>query len=316
MANPKPSSVHPYYQAILDAYAAAGRAFYHQVTPGEAREMLRTGLAAAPPQLGLPELAFVTDEAIPGPAGLLPIRRYRPLGEVAGICVYFHAGGWVMGDIQMSDALCRRLAAGAGSEVISVGYRLAPEHPYPAPLDDAFTALQWVAAQRHEPIVVAGESAGGNLAAACAILARAAGAPRLVGQFLAYPVCDHDFTTESYRDIGGRRFLLSTADMKWFWDQYCPPTVDRTDQLVSPLRVTNAEGLPPALIYVAEVDPLRDEGLAYASRLAAAGVPVRTRNDAGMLHGYLSAAGAIPLAAEAVESAAGWIRERIQGAKI
>jgi acetyl esterase len=315
MFNPKSSSVHPYYQAILDAYAAAGRRFYHQVTPAEAREMLRTGLAAAPPQLDLPELASVIDETIPRPAGPLPTRRYLPLGEVAGICVYFHAGGWVIGDIQMSDALCRRLAAGAGCEVISVGYRLAPEHPYPAPLDDAFAALQWATAQKRGPLVVAGESAGGNLAAACAILARAAGAPQLVGQFLAYPVCDHDFTTESYRDIGGRNLLLSTADMMWFWDQYCPPTVDRSNQLVSPLRVTSAKGLPPTLIYVAELDPLREEGLAYASRLAAAGVPVRMRNDAGMLHGYLSAAGAIPLAAEAVGEAAHWIRERIQGAK-
>jgi acetyl esterase len=316
MSNPKPSSVHPYYQAILDAYAAAGRPFYHQVTPAEAREMLRAGLAAAPPQLGLPELASVNDETIPGPGGLLPIRRYRPLGEVDGICIYCHAGGWVIGDIQMSDALCRRLAVGAGCEVISVGYRLAPEHPYPAPLNDAFAAVKWASAQKRGPLVVAGESAGGNLAAACAILARAAGAPQVVGQFLAYPVTDHDFTTESYRDIGARNFLLSTADMMWFWDQYCPPSVVRTNQLVSPLRVVNAKGLAPALIYVAELDPLRDEGLEYASRLAEARVQVRTRRDAGMLHGYLSAAGAIPLAAEAVREAAQWIRERIEGANV
>jgi acetyl esterase len=316
MSDPKPSPVHPYYQAILDAYAAAGRPFYHQVTAMEAREMLRAGLAAAPPQLNLPELASVSDENIASAAGLLPIRRYLPLGKVAGICVYCHAGGWVIGDIQMSDALCRRLAAGAGCEVISVGYRLAPEHPYPAPLNDAFAAVQWASAQQRGPLVVAGESAGGNLAAACAILARAAGAPQVVGQFLAYPVTDHDFDTASYRELGRLNLLLSTADMMWFWDQYCPSSVDRTNQLVSPLRVMNAKGLPPALIYVAELDPLRDEGLDYASRLVDAGVQVRTRKDAGMLHGYLSAAGAIPLAAEAVREAAQWIRDRIEGAKI
>jgi acetyl esterase len=317
MSDPKPGSVHPHYQAILDAYAASGRPFYHQVSPSKAREMLRSGLAAAPPQQDLPELAWVRNETIPGPAGRLPIRRHRPRGEVVGTCVYFHAGGWVIGDIEMSDPLCRRLAAGAGCEVVSVDYRLAPEYPYPAPLDDAFAALEWVAAQNQNrgPLIVAGESAGGNLAAACAIRSRAAGAPKLAGQFLAYPVTDHDFTTRSHREIGPRNLLLSTADMKWFWDQYCPPHVDRADPLLSPLRVANPAELPPALIYVAELDPLRDEGLAYASRLARAGVAVRTRNDSGMLHGYLSAAGAVPLAAEAVNEAAGWIKERIREAK-
>jgi acetyl esterase len=314
MARTELGAVHPYYQAILNAYAAAGRPFFHQVTPVEARAMLRAGQAAAPPQLDLPELASITDETIPSPAGNLPIRRYRPNGDVAGTCVYFHPGGWVIGDLQMCDALCRRLAAGAGCELISVEYRLAPEHPYPTPLNDASAALQWAIRQRGGPTVLAGESAGGNLAAACALVARSLGITQVVGQFLAYPVTDHDFTTQSYRDIGGLNFLLSTADMKWFWDHYCPPTVDRTNQLVSPLRMKDAKGLPPALIYVAELDPLREEGLAYARRLAADGVPVRTRNDAGMLHGYLSAAGAIPLAAEAVSEAALWIKQRIRGA--
>src|SRR5580698_2057419 len=150
-------AVHPYYQAILNAYAAAGRPFYHQVTPVEARALLRAGLAAAPPQLNLPELASITNETIPSPTGNLPIRRYRPRGDVAGTCVYFHAGGWVIGDIQMCDALCRRLAAGAGCELISVEYRLAPEHPYPAPLDDAFTVLSWSASRGVGPLIVAGE---------------------------------------------------------------------------------------------------------------------------------------------------------------
>jgi acetyl esterase len=312
MSRTELSAVHPYYQAILNAYAAAGRPFFHQVTPVEARAMLRAGQAAAPPQLDLPELASITAETIPSPAGNLPIRRYRPNGDVAGTCVYFHAGGWVIGDLQMCDALCRRLAAGAGCELISVEYRLAPEHPYPAPLNDASAALQWAVRQGRGPTVLAGESAGGNLAAACALLARSLGITQVVGQFLAYPVTDHDFTTQSYRDIGGLNFLLSTADMKWFWDHYCPPTVDRTNQLVSPLRISDARGLPPALIYVAELDPLREEGLAYARRLAADGVSVRTRNDTGMLHGYLSAAGAIPLAAEAVSEAALWIKQRIR----
>jgi acetyl esterase len=303
---------HPYYQAILDAYAASGRAFYHQLTPVEARQMLRSALAAAPAPKNLPELASITEENIEGPRGTIAIRRYLPLGDTAGMCVYCHAGGWVIGDISMSDALCRRLAAGAGCEVISVEYRLAPEHPYPAPLDDVYAALQWAGKHCSSPLVLAGESAGANLAAACAIRARDAGVSRVVGKFLAYPVTDHDFTTSSYRELGGRNLLLSTHDMQWFWDHYCPTGIDRNDPLVSPLRITGAEGLPPALIFVAELDPLRDEGLKYAAHLAQAGVKVQTRRDRGMLHGYLSAAGAIPLAAEAVQQAAQWIKSRIR----
>jgi acetyl esterase len=306
--------VHAYYRAILDAYAASGRAAYHQGPAVEARTMLRSSLAAAPPQRDLPELASVKDEVIPVVGAGLSVRRYLPRGEAAGTCVYFHAGGWVIGDLEMSDALCRRLAAGAGCELISVAYRLAPEHPFPAPLDDAYAALQWAMRTTEGSLVVAGESAGGNLAAACAIRARAAGMSRVVGQFLAYPVTDHDFTTNSYREVGGRNLLLSTADMMWFWNQYCPPEIDRNNELVSPLRVNDPAGLAPALIYVAEFDPLRDEGLRYASRLAQAGVAVRTRQDAGMLHGYLSAAGSIPLAAEAVQEAAHWIRAQLAGA--
>lgn len=307
--------VHPYYRAILDAYAAAGRPFYHQVSPMEARAMLRSSLAAAPPQPNLPELASVSDNTLLTPAGSVPVRRYRPKGEVIGTCVYLHAGGWVIGDVELNDASCRRLAAGAGCEVMSVDYRLAPENPYPAALDDVFAVLQWLESQKAGPLVIAGESAGGNLAAAGAIRARAAGGPALVGQFLAYPVTDHELTTASYREVGDRNWLLSAADMKWFWDHYCPPGVDRNDPLVSPLRVATAAGLAPALIYVAELDPLRDEGLSFASRLAAAGVPVRIRRDAGMLHGYLAAAAAVPVAAEALEEAAAWIKQRIRAAE-
>ena len=305
------AAMHPYYRAIVEAYAAAGRPYFHQGSAPQAREMMRASLAAAPPPVGLPELASVTDETVAGPHGPITIRRYRPRGEVAGVCVYLHAGGWVIGDIDMSDATCRRLAAGAGCELVSVEYRLAPEHPYPAPLDDASAVLEWAAAQSPGPVVLVGESAGGNLAAACAIRARDTGGPAIAGQFLAYPVTDHDLETGSYRQVGGRNWLLSTADMKWFWDHYCPDGVDRGDPRISPLRVADAAGLPPSLIYVAELDPLRDEGLAYAARLAKAGVPVKTRREAGMLHGYLGAAGAVPVVAEAVAEAGAWIKDRI-----
>jgi acetyl esterase len=160
-------------------------------------------------------------------------------------------------------------------------------------------------------VLLAGESSGGNIAAACAIRARDAGGPRTAGQFLAYPVTDSALDTPSHRQIGPRNWLLSTADMRSFWDAYCPPGVSREDPLAAPLRVADTAGLPPALIFVAELDPLRDEGLAYADRLAAAGVAVRRRRDPGMLHGYLGAAAEIELAGEALAEAAAWIRGRL-----
>lgn len=304
--------VHPYYQAILDAYAESDRPYYYQVSPAEARNMLRTSLAAAPPQTDLPDMASVSDETVPGRDCGIPVRRYRPPGQIKGLCIYFHAGGWVIGDLDTGDALCRRLAAGAGCEVLSVDYRLAPENPCPAALHDAIDVLQWAATVTAEPLVLAGESAGGNLAATAAIWARQRRHPTLAGQFLAYPVTDHDFSTASYREVGGLNYLLSEADMRWFWDHYCPPAVDRNDPLVSPLRIDSAAGLAPALIYVAELDPLRDEGLAYAQRLGDDGVDVQCRCDQGMLHGYLSAAGSVAVAAAAVEQAAHWIKRQIE----
>ncbi len=303
-------TVHPYYQKILDLYQEGGRPTYDQLTPAQAREMLRTSLAAAPPQSGLPELESVSDATVAGTHGAVPIRRYRPRGEVTGVCVYMHAGGWVIGDLDTGDALCRRLAAGAGCEVISVDYGLAPEHGFPGPVDDVFDVLQWVLEQGAGPVVLAGESAGGNLAAAVALRVADAGDVQLAGQFLAYPVTDHDFSSASYQELGEKNYLLSGAEMRWFWDQYCPPQL-RDDPMASPLRAASLEGLPPSLIYVAQLDPLRSEGLAYARRLAESGVEIQTRCDPGMLHGYLSAAAAVPLAADAVAQAALWIRQQI-----
>ena len=303
--------MHSYYTAILGAYAAAGRPYFHQVTPDAAKAMMRATIATIPPPVGLPDLAQVVDTDIAGPHGAIPIRHYIPHGDASGICVYFHAGGWVVGDLDLSDATCRRLAGAAHCEIISVDYRLAPEHPFPVPLDDALATLEWASRERPGPLLVMGESAGGNLAAACAIRARDSGGPALAGQFLAYPVTDHDFETASYREVGDKNWLLSTADMRWFWDLYCPAGLDRNDPLISPLHVADAVGLPPALIYVAQLDPLRDEGLAYARRLQDAGVPVASRCEVGMLHGFLSAAGAIPIVADAVAQAAAWIRQQL-----
>lgn len=305
---------HPYYQAIIDAYAASGRPFFHQVNPEEARAMLEATLATAPPATDMPDMASVEDRQIDGPSGPITVRCYVPPDNAGGVCVYFHSGGWVIGSLESGDPSCRRLAGGARCTVVSVDYRLAPEHPYPQPLDDAWGGLEWAAANFAGPVVVAGESAGGNLAAACAIRARDSGGPALAGQWMAYPVTDHDCASQSHRELGERNLLLSTADMRWFWDHYCPAGVDRNDPLVSPLRVADATGLPPAMIAVAQLDPLRDEGLAYAQRLARDGVAVSVRCDPGMIHGYIGAAGAIPVAAEAVAESARWIRAQMDKA--
>ena len=305
---------HPYYQRIIDLNREAGRPFFHQLTAPEAREQLRATLAAAPTPPDLPALASVEDRTIPGPHGPLPVRIYTPHDPAGGTLVYFHSGGWVIGDLASGDATCRRLAGQARCTVVSVEYAKAPESPYPGPLDDAWAALLWAQTTFGGPLLVGGESAGGNLAAACTIRAREAGAPALAGQWLAYPVTDHDFETASYREIGPRNWLLSSADMRWYWDQYCPAGVDRNQPEISPLRLADAAGLPPAMVVLAQLDPLRDEGLAYAAKLAAAGVAVVTRCDPAMIHGYLAAAASIPASAQAIAESARWIRARLDDA--
>lgn len=301
---------HPFYQAIIDANIAAGRPHFHQVDPAQARAMLRATMAAARP-VDLPVALVVEDRVIDGPNGTIPVRSYVPEGASDGTIVYFHSGGWVIGDLDFSDATCRRLAVASGARLVSVEYRLAPEHPYPEPLDDAWAALRWAAATFAGPILVAGESAGGNLAAACAIRARDAGAPTLAGLWLAYPVTDCDFATGSYREIGPREWLLSTADMQWFWDQYCPIGVDRTVEEISVLRIAEVAGLPPAMVVVGQLDPLRDEGIAFATRLATGGIEVTLRCDPGMVHGYLGAAGVLPGARAAIVDSGRWMRQML-----
>ena len=302
--------LHPYHRAIIDANEAAGRPYFHQLTPEGARELLRAGIAAAPKPTDLPDLAGVEDGMIEGPLGPIAIRTYRPMGKAVGTCIFFHGGGWVIGDLDQSDLTCRRLTGPSQCTIISVDYRMAPEFPYPYPLNDCWAALLWAVQAFPGPLLVAGESAGGNLAAACAIRARDAGGPLLSGQLLAYPVTNHDFATPSYRQIGERNWLLSTKDMRWFWDHYCPQGVDRSDPEISPLKLESTRGLAPAMIVMGEYDPLRSEGLAYAVHLADGGVPVEMRCDTAMIHGYLAAAGAVPVAAEALADAAQWLRAR------
>jgi acetyl esterase len=240
-----------------------------------------------------PEIADVQDRLIPGPAGEIPVRIYTPDAPAPRpVLVYFHGGGWVFCSIETHDAVCRSIANGVGCSVVSVDYRLAPEHPHPAAAEDAYAATCWVVEAAGElgvdpaRVGVGGDSAGGNLAAVVPLLARERGGPELRYQLLIYPITDCSFETPSYTENAAGP-LLTRHLMQAFWDHYVADPSARAVPTASPLRAESLAGLPPALVITAEYDPLRDEGEAYAARLAAEGVPVvRTRYDA-MIHGFL-----------------------------
>ncbi|HET6878644.1 MAG TPA: alpha/beta hydrolase [Pirellulales bacterium] len=280
----------PIAKRLLELAAAAGGTPMHLQTPGEARAAMLVQTAALGPA---EQVAKVEDLTATCSHCELPVRVYTPAGTgpLAGL-VYFHGGGWVIGSIDTHDGLCRSIANAAGCVVISVEYRLAPEHPYPAAVDDAYAATCWVvenaATLNVDParIAVGGDSAGGNLAAVTALVARDRGGPKLALQILLYPIADNDLNTSSYRDFAEGHLLTRDA-MAWFFDHYVAEHAARGQPYVSPLRAESHRGLPPALIITAECDPLCDEGNAYARRLEAAGVPVKWSCYAGMIHGFI-----------------------------
>lgn len=256
-------------------------------------ELLRAGPELEIPEVwGLPdEVDEVVDLMIPGPAGKLRVRIYRPLStEIMPVVIWFHGGGWVVGTIESHDPVCRALANRTPCVVVSVDYRLAPESPFPAGLDDAWAATQWVAREALKlggdasRLVVAGDSAGGNLAAAVALRARDNNLP-LALQALVYPVTDFDLDSPSYiRHATGLN--LTRAKMEWYWGQYLGGA-DGLDPEASPLRASDLTGVAPALVQVAEHDPLLSEGEAYAVRLAGAGVPLTLTRYDGVIHGFI-----------------------------
>ncbi|GAB3857708.1 hypothetical protein GCM10028801_16550 [Nocardioides maradonensis] len=247
-----------------------------------------------------PEVGGVTDLRLDGLDGTFRIRAIRPTGTPESIVVYFHGGGWVLGDIDLQyDHMARDLATAARATVVLVNYRKAPEHPFPTAVEDSWTALTWVAEHADDlaptgvPLVVAGDSAGGNLAAVMALRARDRGGPRLDAQVLIYPVTDCRTDRPSFLEPENQLFL-DRDTMAWLWDQYLPDEQARSQPDASPLRADSHADLPPALVYLAAYDPLHDDGLAYAEALRAAGVPVRVEVAADQMHGFFQMAGILP----------------------
>jgi acetyl esterase len=261
------------------------------------------------------EVAEVRDVAVSAEP-LVGARLYRPAAGTLPLVVYFHGGGWVVGSVALSDNSCRALANASGCAFLSVEYRLAPEHPYPAAADDAYAATAWAAAHAAElgvdpdRIAVGGSSAGGNLAAVVSLMARDRGGPRIRAQYLHVPVLDHDFTRPSYR-ANATGMGLTLAGMKWFWQNYVPDLAKRDEPYASPLRAKELRGLPPAIVVTAECDPLRDEGFAYAGRLRSAGVPVRYMEYAGMVHAFMGWASVVPTGAKAITEVGAELRKAL-----
>jgi acetyl esterase len=306
--------LHPEAQQLLAALEAAGLPPFEHMTVPQAREATKGFIDLQ----GEPEEIATEDRTIPGPAGEIPIRVYTPAGEgPKPVIVYFHGGGWVIGELDTVDNPLRRIANRTGAVVVSVDYRLAPEHVYPAAFDDSYAATAWVAEHAAElggdpeRIAVGGDSAGGNLAAAVAIAARDRQGPRLAAQLLIYPVTDFDFTTESY-DQNGEGYLLTKGSMQWFWAHYLGAQDLGKDPYACPARADDLAGLPPAFVATAEFDPLRDEGEAYAANLRIAGVDVTAKRYDGMLHGFAWTLGATPSGVALIDDLADAFRQVLE----
>ena len=305
-------SVNSQAKEILAGRAAAGVPPTWEQTPSQVRE----GFESVREMIGPgAKVASVRDIEIPGHAGGIPARVYEPVPDPPGTVVYYHGGGWVLGSVNDWDAVTRALAVASGCRLVSVDYRLAPEHRFPAAADDAFDALVWVGSSLAggKPLVVAGDSAGGNLTAVAALRARDTSGPALALQVLVYPVTDHDVDTPSYRSYAGRDFIVNRGDMVWFWDLYAPDPAARSNPYASPLRATSLSGLPPAYIMTAEHDPLRDEGFAYADRLRAARVPVEHRHYGSQIHGFFTMVNVLDDADKAVAETGSAIRTAVGG---
>ena len=295
------SPLHPDAARLMEIVRAVGRPPFQTLAPEEARRAYGAGRAIL--QMPPEAVAECRDFSIAGPAGPIPMRLYRGVGTAAGeplpAILYLHGGGWVIGDLDTHDSLCRRLANLAGSWVAAVDYRLAPEHRFPAALDDAAAAMAWLAAQAPElgidprRIAVAGDSAGGNLAAVLALMGRDGTLPPACFQMLFYPATDLTMRTESFARIT-EGVPLTAETMRWFIEHYTPDADQREDWRASPIKAASLAGTPPALVVTVGHDPLADEGRAYAARLEADGVRVTALHLADQIHGILTMSRIIP----------------------
>jgi acetyl esterase len=301
----------PQAQALLESMEAMGSPPLNTLSVADARKVMDTLVALG----GEPEaVSKVEDREIPGPRGAIPIRIYTPGGDGPfPILVFFHGGGWVIGNIESHDGLCRSLTNAAGCVTVSVDYRLAPEHKFPAAPEDCYAATLWVAANAAtingdpQRIAVGGDSAGGNLAAVVPLMIRERGGPRLVYQLLIYPATDYFPDTPSMRD-NADGYFLTRVDMVWFTNHYLTSEDDAKNPYVSPIKAKDLKELPPAMVITAEFDPLRDEGEMYAARLKEAGVPVVVKRYNGMIHGFFSMSAMLNQGKKAQEEAVAGLR--------
>ena len=306
--------VDPQIRMLLDLRAALPE--LHKLSVADARAQFA---ARDFPGLRRPYIAGVTNRDMQGPAGSLGLRVYRPLGEGPfPLVAFFHGSGFVVCNLDTHDILCRNLCAGTGCVVVSVDYRLAPEAKFPAAPDDCLAATRWAvanaAALGADPgrVFVAGDSAGGNLAAVTALRIRDEGGPKLLGQLLIYPVTDYYWPGTPSMTENADGYGLTRAGMIWFWNHYLADPSDGASPHASPLRSRDLGGLPPAMVITAEYDPLRDEGEYYADRLRQAGVPTEMKRWDGMNHGFFFWPGVVDKATAAMDEACGWVRAMLR----
>jgi acetyl esterase len=294
--------LHPQSQALCDVVNAMGEVEPSTERLQEIRDSFGMLVVMA---AGVAEAVFAVEDI---DADGVPARVYRPSADPdLPVIVYFHGGGWTIGTVEQFDLITRQIANAANAIVVSVDYRLAPEHPFPVPLDDCWRALVWTAKNAStfggdgSRLAVMGDSAGGNISAVCALLARDAGAPEIALQVLVYPAVDAtNFDTESYRE-NGKGYLLTLADMQWFYDCYATGGADLADWRISPLLAPDLRGVAPAVVITAEFDPLRDEGQAYARRLEESGVSVVNLPYDGMIHAFFGLSGAFDASRDAIQ---------------